>query len=178
MKKTYVYFLVPLIGLIAFGAIYWNFKSDYEAREEAKKAAVRKAKEDKLREEAKNREIAIKDALAAQERRKKEKEAKEAKDKKDREERQAAVDARDKANRDQARLAQQVERLEKDVKAEKEIIAKLQEDRRRSQDEFNFLKDFVKQSETNTKKLTEVVEKIGAADQARAAADAAAAKKS
>ncbi|MCR6656056.1 MAG: hypothetical protein NVV63_09610 [Opitutus sp.] len=70
MKKTYVYFLVPLIGLIAFGAVYWNFNSEFEAKEEAKKAAIRKAKEDKLREEAKNREIAIKDALAAQERRK------------------------------------------------------------------------------------------------------------
>lgn len=177
MKKTYVYFLVPLIGLIVFGAIYWNFNAGYEAREAAKKEALVQAKHAKLEKEAKDRELAIKDAVAAQERRKAEKAAKEAKDKADRDARIAALEARDKANRDQVRLSNQKDRLEKDVKTEKDLIAKLEADKKLAVEEYNFLKDYVKQAEANTKRLNDVVEKIGAADAARAAADAAAAAK-
>lgn len=176
MKKTYVYFLVPLIGLIAFGALYWNFSSEYDAREAAKKAAIRQARDEKLAQEAKDREIAIKDALASQERRKIEKAAKEAKEKADAEARQLAIEARDRANREQMKLAQQIERLEKDIKAEKDAIAKIDADRKLAVDEQNFLKDYVKQAEANTKSLTEVLDKITAADKARAEAEAAAAK--
>ena len=178
MKKTYVYFLVPLIGLIAFGAVYWNFSSGYEAKVAQKAKVQREIREEKLRVEAKNREQAIKDALAAQERRKVEKAAKEAKEKADQEARQLAVEARDKANRDQIKLAQQVERLEKDIKVEKEAIAKIEEERKRAADEEKFLKTYVKQAEANTKSLTEVLDKITAADAAKAAADALANAKS
>jgi hypothetical protein len=177
MKKTYVYFLVPIIGLIAFGAVYWNFSAGYEAKLAQKAALVRQAKEEKLRKEAKDREIAIKEALASQERRKAEKAAKEAKEQADAEARQLAIEARDKANRDQAKLGQQVERLEKEVKVEKEAIAKIEEDRKRALEEQGFLKDYVKQAQANTKSLSEVLDKITAADAARAAADALAAAK-
>ena len=176
MKKSYVYFLVPLLGLIAFGAVYWNFDSKYEAKEAAKKAAIRKAKEDKLAEEAKSREQAIKDAVAAQERRKAERAAKEAKDKADQEARQLAIEARDKAHRDQLKLEQQRDRLLKDIKVEQELIAKLGEEHKRAIEEQNFLKDYVKQAEANTKSLATVLDKIAAAEAARAAAEAAAAK--
>ena len=63
MKKSYIYFLVPLIGLIAFGAVYWNFSAGYEAELAEKARIQREAKEEKLRDEAKNREKAIKDCL-------------------------------------------------------------------------------------------------------------------
>jgi colicin import membrane protein len=43
-------------------------------------------------------------------------------------------------------------------------------------EEENFLKTYVKQAEANTKNLTEVLDKIVAADAARAAAEAQAAK--
>lgn len=176
MKKSYIYFLVPLIGLIAFGAVYWNFSAGYEA-ELAEKARIQKeAKEAKLREEAKNREKAIKDALAAQERRKIEKAEKEAKQKADEEARQLAVEAQRKAERDQQKLANQIERLEKEIKVEKEAIAKLEGERKQAMEEENFLKTYVKQAEANTKNLTEVLDKIVAADAARAAAEAQAAK--
>ena len=82
-KKSYVYFLVPLIGVIVFGAIYWNFSAGYEAEIARKEKIVREAKDEKLRQEAKNREKAIKEALESQERRKVEKAAKEAKQKAD-----------------------------------------------------------------------------------------------
>lgn len=177
MKKNLVYFLVPLVGLLVFGFFFWRFNDTYEAKEAAKKAAVKKAREDKLADEARNREKAIKDALAAQERRKAEKAAKEAKEKKDQEERQAAIEARNKANRDQLKLKDQADRLERDIKAEKEAIAKIAEDNKRIVDEQAFLKTYVKQAEANAKSLTEVLDKIAAADAARAAADAAAAAK-
>lgn len=176
MKKTYLYFLVPLIGLIVFGAFYWNFSKGYEAKLAEKERIVRVAKEEKLRAEAKNREQAIKDALVAQERRKVEKAAKEAKDQADQDARQLALEARDKANREQIKLSQQVERLEKDIKVEKEAIAKIEDDMKRAVEEQKFLKMYVKQAETNTKSLSEVLERIAAADAAKAAADAAAAK--
>jgi len=175
MKKSYVYFLVPLIGLCAFGALYWNFSAGYEAELARKARVVREAKDEKLRVEARNRETAIKDALLAQERRKLEKATKEAKEKADQDARQLAVEARDKANREQMKLAQQVDRLEKDIKVEKEAIAKIEEERKRAVDEEAFLKTYVKQAEANTKSLTEVLDKITAADAARAAADAVAA---
>jgi hypothetical protein len=178
MKRSYVYFLVPLIGLIAFGALYWNFNAGYEAELAQKAKIQRDARDEKLRIEAQNREQAIKDALAAQERRKIEKAEKEAKERADQEKRQLAIEARDKANRDQMKLAQQVERLEKDVKVEKEAIAKIEEDRKRQMEEEAFLKTYVKQAEANTKSLTEVLDKITAADAAKAAADALAAAKS
>ena len=176
-KKSYLYFLVPLLGLIVFGAIYWNFSAGYEAEIARKEKVVRDAKEDKLRQEAKNREKAIKEALESQERRKAEKAAKEAKQKADDEARQAATEAMRKADRDQQKLAQQVERLEKDVKVEKEAIAKIEEERKRAVEEENFLKTYVKQAQANAKSLTEVIDKITAADAARAAADALAASK-
>jgi colicin import membrane protein len=177
MKKSYIYFLVPLIGLIAFGAVYWNFSAGYEAELAEKARIQREAKEEKLRAEAKNREVAIKDALAAQERRKVEKAAKEAKEKADQEARQAAIEAQNKANRDQLKLAQQVERLEKEIKIEKEAIAKIEGERKQALEEENFLKTYVKQAEANTKSLTEVLDKITAADAARAAAEALAKSK-
>ena len=65
MKKSYIYFLVPLIGLIAFGALYWNFSEGYEAELAERERIIRVEKEEKLKAEAKNREKAIKDVEQA-----------------------------------------------------------------------------------------------------------------
>jgi hypothetical protein len=176
MKKTYIYFLVPLVGLIAFGALYWNFNTHYEAILADKARIVREAKDEKLRAEANNRERAIKEALAAQERRKIEKAAREAKEKADQDGRLLAIEARDKANREQSKLGQQVERLTAEIKNEKEAIAKIEDEKKRALDEQAFLKTYVKQAEANTKSLTQVLEKIAAADAAKATIEAAAAK--
>lgn len=177
MKKTYVYFLVPIVGLIAFAAVYWNFNRTYEAKLNERQRVIREQKEEKLRAEAKNREKAIQDALAAQEKRKAEKAAKEAKEQKQQEERQAAVEASRKADRDQQKLAQQVKVLEGEIKTEKETIAKIQEDQKLALEEQAFLKNYVKQAQANQKSLSEVIDKIVAADAARAAAEALAAAK-
>lgn len=175
LKKNHVYFLAPIVALIVFGAIYWNFASGYEAREVARAKADRDRKEEKLRLEAKNREKAIQEAVAAQERRKKEKEAKEAKEQADRDARQAAVEARDRAHADQLKFERQVDRLTKEITTEKDAIAKLEDEKRKSIDEEAFLKTFVSEAQTNVKNLSGILDKIAAADAARAAADAAAA---
>ena len=175
MKKNYISFLAPLVGLLIFGAVYWNFSKGLAAREAARIAAEKQKKEDKLRKQARDNEQAIKEALAAQAKRKAEREAKEAKDKADKEARALAVEARDKADRDARKLTQQVERLEKDLQTEKDAIAKLEVEKKKSTDEQVFLHEYVRKAEDNVKNLMQVLDKITAADAARAAADAAAA---
>jgi hypothetical protein len=175
MKKNYVYFLAPLVGLIIFGAVYWNFSKGYAVREAERVRLEKQKKEDKLRAQAKANEQAIREALAAQERRKADRAAKEAKDKADKEARAAAVEAKEKAYRDREKFAKQVDRLEKELQTEKDAIAKLESDKKKFIDEQAFLRIYVKQAEDNVKSLMQVIDKIAAADAARAAADAAAA---
>lgn len=175
MKKTYVYFLVPLVGLIIFGAIYWNFSAGYEAGEAKKALIIKQAKEEKLRIEAKNREKAIKEALEGQDRRRKEKEIKDAKDRADRDARDLAQEAQRKARSDQDKFSRHVDRLNTEIKAEKEAIAKLLEEKKKSVDEEVFLRTYVKLADSNVKELSKVLDKIHEADIARAKADADAA---
>ena len=90
MKKTKIYFLAPLVVLIAFGAYYWNFKSDYDAKQAAVVAHEKEVKLEKLKQEAIQREAAIHDALEAQKVRKKEREDREAKELKQRDDKENA----------------------------------------------------------------------------------------
>jgi hypothetical protein len=175
MKKKYVYFLAPLIGLVIFSAVYWNFSKGLAAREARHQADIEQKKKDKLEKQAKDNAKAIADALAAQDKRKAERMAKDAKDKKDHDDRAAAVEAQGKAERDQRKLAEQVKSLEKDIQAEKDAIAKLESDKKKAADEQAFLLGYVKLAEDNARQLSQVLDKIAAADAARAAADAAAA---
>lgn len=173
MNKAYV--IAPILGLLIFGGFYWNFAKDYAQQQVAKDAAIKKAKDDKLKEEQVARRVAVEDAIKLQEQRKKEKLEREEKDRLEKEARQAAIDARDKSYRDQEKLAKQVDRLTKEITTEKELIAKIEDGKKLSRDEEVFLRQFVKQAESNVKSLGDVIEKIDAADKARAAADAAAA---
>lgn len=175
MKKSLVYLLSPVVAMIIFGAVYWNFHSGYEAREAAKAAAARAEKEAKLVVQATANAQAIKDANAGVAKRKAERDAKEVREKRDHELRQVALDARDKSAVDRDKFTKQVTRLESDVKTEKDAIAKLEEERKKANDELAFLRVYVKQAEENVKTLKGVLDKIVAADAARAAADAAAA---
>lgn len=175
MKKSLVYVLAPIIGLIIFGAIYWNFSSGYEAKEAAKALAIKQERDAKALALAKANEQAILEANAGVERRKREREAKDAKDKKDHEIRQAAADAKEKAYVDKEKFAKQVVRLENDLKTEKDAIAKLEDDKKKLTDEQAFLRVYVKQAKDNVAQLKTVLDKIAAADAARAAAEAAAA---
>jgi hypothetical protein len=182
MKKAHIYFLLPLLGVLAFGGFYWRFSSGYEADLAQKAAVVKAAKEAKLAEDQRNREKAYMDAKENADRRKAEKAARDAKDAKDRDDRDIALAARVKARNDSDKLEGQVGRLKKDIEDTNKEIKIIEDDKRRSLAEEAFLKDFVKKAEANRAQLSTVLEKIAAADKAaedaaKAAADAAKAKK-
>lgn len=173
MKK--VYFIVPLTLLVVFAALYWNFDSKYAAVEAQKAQEIRQAKEDKLRKEAAEREQAIKEAVAASDRRKAEKAVRDAKEKADKEARELALQARDKAFSDRKKLSDQADRLKNDIETEKRAIAKIQEETKDAVTEQTFLRTYVAKAEAQVKELRGVLDKIADADkQAEAAARAAA----
>lgn len=179
MKKAYLYFLLPLIGLLAFGAFYWQFSASYEQRQEERAAVERQKKEAKLQEDARNREKAVFEAKAAQDKRKAEKAAKEARDAKDRDDRDLANQARRKAQADADKLEIQVKSLAKEIEETKKEIKEIEENKARAIAEEKFLKEYIKMAEANRASLLSIVEKIDAADKAAEAAakEAAAAKK-
>jgi hypothetical protein len=182
MKKTKIYFLVPILALILFGGYYWNFRSQYEAHQQAIVAAAKAKKEEKLRQDELAREQAIKDAIDAQQQRKKERAAREALEQKQRDDKENAELDRDKAANESEKLQRQVDKLTKDVDDAKKEIAALRADNEKQVDEVAFLGEYVKKAEDNRATLSLVLTKIQAADdanaKAKALADAQAAKKS
>jgi colicin import membrane protein len=183
MKKTYVYFLVPLVALIAFGGYYWNFSSGYDQHLEDLANLQKKAKQEKLEASNKEKQKAYDEAVAASERRKQEKAAKEKHDAEEAEARELAVDLRNKANRDAIALTQKIERLTKDVDATKKELATLVDNKTKAVAEQAHLRVLVQMAQENTKGLEADMQKIKDADDAAvaaakaAAAAAAAAKK-
>jgi colicin import membrane protein len=180
MKKSKIYLIAPLVVLVAFGAYYWNFKSDYDAKQAAVAAQIKEQKLEKLRQEAIQREASIKDAIEAQKQRKKERQEREALEQKQKDDKENAKLNADKAVQEDQKLERQVEKLTSDVKVEKEDVAKIETDNKKAVEEEAFLKDYVKMAQGNQASLAEVLTKIAAADAAaaKAAAAAAAAKKS
>jgi hypothetical protein len=173
MKKLYI--LAPLVALALFIVYYLNFAKEYEATEEAQRVAEVEARKKAQLKEIEDRKKAVQDALVMQEQRKAERAEKEAKDLAEKEARQAAVDARDRAYRDQDKLGKQVERLKKEIETVKSEIAEVEKEKQRSVEEEAHLRQYVSAAEANVRSLQQVLEKIEAADKARAAAEAAAA---
>jgi hypothetical protein len=171
MKKAHIYFLLPLLGVLAFGGFYWKFSSGYEADLDAKAKVVKAAKEAKLLEDQRNREKAYLDAKENADKRKAEKAAREAREAKDRDDRDIALAARVKVRNDADKLESRVTSLKKDIADTNEDIKKIEEEKRRSLAEEAFLKEFVKKAEASRAHLSTVLEKIAAAD--KAAEDAA-----
>jgi len=179
MKKSYLYFLIPLLGLIVFGAYYWKFISEYDAKQEAKVQAIKHVKEQELMAQAKLREKAIKDAIAQQDARKEERRLREEKDRLQHEARENAIQARNKVGTDAEKLQRQSERLTRDIATAKEEIAKIEQEKQHAVAEQAFLLTYVAKAQEDTKRLSQVLDRIAAADEAaaRAAAAAAAAAK-
>jgi colicin import membrane protein len=180
MNKAY--FLVPLIAVILFGGYYWSFRTAYEKKLDEQRLVEKEKNVERLKIEAKNREIAIQQAVKADLKRKEERAAKTAKENEEKEARQAAVDARSKAMREQGRLENEARHLAEQVATVKEEIGKIEELKKSAITEQNFLNVYVKQAQANVESLKGVLDKIEAADVAAAkyAKDqaAAAAKKS
>jgi colicin import membrane protein len=178
MNKAY--FIIPLIALGIFTGFYMNFAKGWEAKEAEQKARIEQAKKEKARQEIANREAAIKAAIDAQEKRKKEKEAKEKIEEEKRVARQTAEDKRERAHSERLKLTDQSRRLKKDLEEVQAEIKKIEEQKKVLVDEQAFLKTYVRQAEANVKYYYDLLDKITAAEKARAdaAAAAAAAKKS
>lgn len=173
MKK--VYFLAPAIALGIFIFFYMGFTKEYEAQEIAKVEAAKQARIDELKQEAADRERAIKEALALNADRKAAREAKEAQELAEKEARQLAIEARDLADSERRRLADKVNALEKDIATVKDTIEKTKVEKQRLADEAAFLKSYVTVAQNNEKEFQEVIQDIRKAEAAHAAALIAAA---
>src|SRR5688572_5451641 len=172
MKKSYVYFVAPLVlMLVFFFGFYWNAHKNFEAKEQAILKAARDQKQAKLEKEQQDRMKAVQAALELQEKRRAEKKAREEKEAREKEEREKARLARDKAGRDAEKLDQQAKRLQKEIEGEKKQLAEIQAEKKQTTEEHAFLKQYVAKAEQNGKSFTGVLERIAAAD--KAAADAA-----
>jgi len=155
-----VYFIAPLAALCVFIGVYSVHRGELEEREAAKAAAVAAANQAKLEKEQTERRAAMAEAIKAAEQRKIEKAAKEAREQADREARQLALDARDKAFREQEKSARQIERLKKEVDAEQAALAKLAAERAAAESEKTFLIDFVSKAQTNVQALQSLIAKL------------------
>ena len=177
MKKNYLNFIVPLAATAVFAVYYTHYSKIYDARLARMDEQKQIERKQKLEEEAKARQKAVDEAIALTEKRKKEKAEREARDEQEREKRELAQQALRKAEEDSRKYQDQVKQLQQDVADNKEQIAKIDRDKKDLAQEEEFLRGYVKQADANTQYLTTVMEKIEAADRARAAAAAAAAKK-
>jgi cytoskeletal protein RodZ len=172
MKKSYVYFVAPLVALLVFFfGFYWNAHKNFEAKEQQVIKAERDKKQAKLEKEAKDREVAVKSALDLQDKRRADKKARDEREAREKEEREKARQARDKAGRDADKLEQQAKRLQKEIEVEKKEVAEIQAEHKRTSEEHAFLKEYVKKAEKNKNDVAGVLERIAAAD--KAAEDAA-----
>ncbi len=173
MKK--VYFLAPAVALGIFLFFYMDFTKEYEADKIAKVEAAKQARIDDLKQEAADRERAIKEAVALNADRRAAREANEAKELAEKEARQQAVEARDIADSERRRLAEKVSQLEKDIVLVQADIATTTVDKQRLNDEVEYLRSYVTVAQNNEKKFQAVIQDIRQAEAAHAAALVAAA---
>ncbi|OAM91413.1 hypothetical protein OH491_23095 [Termitidicoccus mucosus] len=169
--KSYV--LLPLVAVIVFGAIYWNFERNYEAQAAEARQQARIEKENKLKAEAEARTKGVEEALQLQARRKKAREERDAREKSQKEARQAAIDARDKVHRDVEKTVRQIDRLKKEIAEGKKVLAGIESEYKATLAEQVFLKDYIAQAETNLRDLEAVITRLS---QTPAAAPAVAQK--
>jgi len=175
-----LYFIVPLVGSILFAAYFTSFNKQHKAREEAKKAvAMAELKEKQLRDEE-NRRLAYDAAIKAQEQRRLEKEERDRLEEEKKKLRQDLEDKRERSFNERKKFREQVERLRKEVSSVEEEIKKIETEKKSHADESAFLKNYVRQAQSNVKYYYDLLDKIDAAEKARAEAEraAAAAKKS
>ena len=173
MNKIYI--LVPLIGLLLFGGYYMNFNKGYVQAQLEKKMAADAVVKAKKEQDQKNRDKAFQQAIEAAAKRKIEREEKARIEDAKKEARLQAEEARQKAFDDRKLYREQVDRLKKEVAAVQAEVAKFDTEKKARNDELIFLKEFVQKAEANQKYYYDLLDKIAAADKARAEADAAAA---
>ncbi len=173
MKKAI--FIFPLLGMIIFIGIWWSHHTEHEKRKQDKVVQARQELEERRKQEARDRDVAIKDALKAQEERRKERAEKEAQEKAKQEVRQQAIERRDRTASERQRFSNQADQLAESIRKEKEAVAALEEDKRKASADLERLREIVRQVQSNERNLLGVIDRITQAEAARAAAAAAAA---
>lgn len=176
MNKAYI--IWPLVGLLVFGAFYWNFNQGYVEREKQKAVQVDKDRQERITQDLERRRKAILDATKAQEERKAVRLAKEKKDQEASDARSKLVErqqhAADEVNR---HLRPQLDRQKSDAEVVKGEIAQLELQKKQFLDDEAFIRKYTHQAEANVKIYYDLLDKIKAAEDAHAAAEAAKAKK-
>lgn len=171
-----IYFVAPVLAMLIFTGVYVTYQSGAKQRAAIAEKQEKQEKENKLKADADARAKAFADAMKAQELRKKERAEKEARELAEKEERQAQLDLRDKTFREHDKIAKQMERLKKEIEAEKTAAAKIQESIGSIEAEQTFLQSYLTKARENIKTLETLINQIAAAESTRAA-EAAAAKK-
>jgi hypothetical protein len=175
MNKAY--FIWPLIGLLVFGSFYWHASKGFAERDRQVTIQKEKDRQDRITQDLLRRKKAIEDAIKAQEERKAVRLLRDQKEEEERVARDAMVERRNRAFDDvNKRLRPQVERLKTDADSVREEIKQLDLQKKQYVDEETFLRGFVRTAEINVKTYYDLLEKIKVADEARAIADAVAAK--
>jgi hypothetical protein len=173
MNKAYIIF--PLICTLIFGAFYYSFDKNYEA----KQAEIKRKADDELKAKVARdiaaREEAIKSAVEASKKREIERKERDRIAELKATARQEAEDRRQRTYDERNRAREQAIRLRKDLEEVKGGLGKLEDDKKKYADELAFLKTYVKQADANVKYYYDLLDKIDAAEKAKAAAAAAAA---
>jgi hypothetical protein len=173
MNKAYI--IWPLIGLLVFGAFYWNFNQGYVEREKEKARQEQRQKEERIRLDLERRRKAIEDATKAQEERHVARLAKEKKEQEENDARTKLLERRqhafDEVNR---HLGPQLDRVKSEADAVKGEIAQLELQKKQFVDEEAFIRKFTRQAEANVKTYYDLLDKIKAAEDAHALAEATA----
>ncbi len=173
MKKVYV--IWPVLGLLVFSAFYWNFARGTAERQHQVELRLQEERKARIIKEAESRKKAIEDAIAAQAKRAAERAAKEKKTEEENAARQALTDKRNQVFEDvNKRLKPQLDRLKSDADEIKAGIAQLEMQKKQYLDEEAFLRTYVLQAQNNVKTYYAILDKITAAEKARADAEAAA----
>ena len=170
MNKIYI--LLPVIGMLLFGGYYMNFSKGYEAARETQRQAAEAVIKAKKETDLKNREKAFQTAIEAAAKRKLEREEKERVETAKKEARLQAEEQRLQAFDNRKLLREQVDRLKKEVAAVQAEVDKFEEEKKQRTNELTFLKEFVQKAEANQKYYYDLLDKIAAADKAKADAEA------
>ncbi len=171
MNKAYI--IGPLIGLLVWGIVYWNFDQGYKVREEQKAIQAAQEKADRIRLDLERRKKAIEDATKAQEERKAARLAKEQKEQQENDARNALLDRRQHAFDElNHHLRPQLDRQKGDADTVKNEIAQLELQKKQFVAEETGLREYIRVAEGNMKTYYDLLEKLKAAEDAKTAADA------
>jgi hypothetical protein len=173
MKKKYIYMLVPLCGVIVFCLFYIPFARSYDQKLEEKHRQELRDAEAKANADAEAKRQASIEANQNAERRRLEREAKAAREKAEKDALDAADAARVKAHNDKQKHEAEVTELTKEIKLEEAALKELQSTMDDTVKEQAFLKSYVQQAEANRQEILSLLDKLAAAEKARADEDAA-----